>query len=106
LVNAVAKAVADRNAADGNMNQINSITQSLQRLFYSLTRLKPQIGNHLWGNEQTLKTLVAVIGTHGCVGHLLNTAKGWKAYDANDKALGTFPDQTAAVQVVLTLGRP
>ena len=46
LVNAVAKAVANRNAPDGNTNQINSIEQSLQRLFYSLTRLRPQIGNH------------------------------------------------------------
>jgi hypothetical protein len=62
-----------------------------------------QIGKHM-GNESTLKTLMPVIGTHGCLGHLLNTAKGWKAYDANDKALGTFPDQSAAVSAVLTLG--
>ena len=31
LVNAVAKAVVNRNAPDGNTNQINSIEQSLQR---------------------------------------------------------------------------
>jgi hypothetical protein len=49
------------------------------------------------------KTLMPVIGTHGCLGHLLNTAKGWKAYDANDKALGTFPDQPAALSAVLIL---
>jgi hypothetical protein len=52
-----------------------------------------------------IKTLAPVIGTHGCLGHLLNTVKGWKAYDGDDKPLGTFPDQTAAVQAVLTLGR-
>jgi hypothetical protein len=57
------------------------------------------------GNEQT-KTLMPVLGVHGCLGHLLNTAKGWKAYDADDKPLGIFPDQTAAVQAVLTLARP
>jgi hypothetical protein len=53
-----------------------------------------------------IKTLTPVIDTHGCVGHLLNTAKGWKAYDADDRALGTFPTQSDAVSAVLTLARP
>jgi len=39
-------------------------------------------------------------GTHGCLGHLLSTAKGWRAYDADDKPLGTL-----AVQAVLTRQR-
>jgi len=36
LVNAVAKAVADANETDRNMNQINSIAQSQYRLLYPL----------------------------------------------------------------------
>jgi hypothetical protein len=56
------------------------------------------------GNEQTLKTLIPVIGTHGCVGCVLRTAKGWRGFDAADKCLATFPTQADAVSAVLTLG--
>lgn len=62
-------------------------------------------GKHM-GSCESLKTLIPVMGTHGCLGHVLATAKGHKAYDADDKPLGTFPDQSAAVQAVLTLGQP
>jgi hypothetical protein len=33
----------------------------------------------------------------GCVGHLLRTAKGFRACDANDKEIGTYPTPEAGV---------
>ena len=41
------------------------------------------------GNEQTPKTLTPIMGAHGCLDHLPKTEKGWKAYDADDRPLGT-----------------
>jgi hypothetical protein len=54
---------------------------------------------------QAGRTLTPVMGVHGCLGHLLHTARGWRAFDSNDKAIGTFPTQSDAAQAVLTLGR-
>jgi hypothetical protein len=49
LVNAVAKAVANRNEADRNMNQINYVTQQIQRLFYPFTWENLRMGQDVRG---------------------------------------------------------
>jgi hypothetical protein len=46
--------------------------------------------------------LASVIGASGCLGHVRTTAKGFVAYDAGDRAIGTYFDAMAAVQAVLT----
>jgi hypothetical protein len=40
-----------------------------------------------------------VIGSTGCVGHLIWTARGVRAFDADDKEIGTYAsmDQAAAI---------
>ena len=38
-------------------------------------------------NDISTKTLMPVFHTTGCVGHLLRTAKGFRACDANDKQI-------------------
>ena len=40
--------------------------------------------------------LVPVHGQAGCAGHLLRSAKGFRAFDTDSKELGTFKDGTAA----------
>jgi hypothetical protein len=45
--------------------------------------------------EIPTKTLMPVFGVSGCVGHILRTAKGFRACDANDKEIGVF-DRPAA----------
>jgi hypothetical protein len=47
--------------------------------------------------------LVPVHDTTGCVGHLLRSAKGFRAFDANDKEIGTYP--TAGLGIVALLER-
>jgi hypothetical protein len=39
-------------------------------------------------NTESLRTLVPVHGTHGCAGHLLRSAKGFRAYDSDDREIG------------------
>jgi len=46
--------------------------------------------------NENLKVLIPVHGEHGCVGHLLRSAKGFRACDVNDKEIGTFPTTDAA----------
>jgi hypothetical protein len=41
--------------------------------------------------------------TTGCVGHLLRSARGFRAFDANDKQIGIYA--TAGDGVVALLGR-
>jgi hypothetical protein len=38
--------------------------------------------------DTTTKTLMPVFNQTGCCGHILRTAKGFKACDANDKEIG------------------
>jgi len=50
----------------------------------------------LWkATEISTRTLMPVFGVSGCVGHILRTAKGFRACDANDKEIGVF-DRPAA----------
>jgi hypothetical protein len=49
------------------------------------------------------KTLMPVFNATGCVGHLLRTARGFRACDANDKHIGTF--ETPALGVAALLER-
>ena len=42
--------------------------------------------------------LVSVHGTTGCVGHLLRSARGFRAFDASDKEIGVF--ETAGLGLV------
>jgi hypothetical protein len=39
---------------------------------------------------EPVRTLVPVHGTRGCVGFLLRTAKGFRAFDIADKEIGCF----------------
>lgn len=45
--------------------------------------------------------LIPVFGTHGCVGHLLRSARGFRACDANDKEIGTYPNAELAAAALL-----
>jgi hypothetical protein len=45
--------------------------------------------------------LVPVHGQAGCAGHLLRSAKGFRAFDADSKELGTFEDAALAAQALL-----
>jgi hypothetical protein len=42
-----------------------------------------------------------VIGSTGCVGHLIWTARGARAFDAADKEIGTYASMDAAAAVLL-----
>jgi hypothetical protein len=44
---------------------------------------------------------LVVHSTVGCVGHLRRTARGFVAYDANDKPVGIFADTDHAAQALL-----
>jgi hypothetical protein len=35
--------------------------------------------------------LMPVVGRQGCVGHLLNTCRGWRACDPEGRTLGYYP---------------
>jgi hypothetical protein len=47
-------------------------------------------------------SLMPVIATTGCMGHVRPTAKGFVAYDQHDKPIGLFSDSAAAIVAVLT----
>jgi hypothetical protein len=38
----------------------------------------------------TIKTLTTVHNATGCVGHLLRSSKGFRAFDRDDKEIGTY----------------
>ena len=40
-------------------------------------------------------------GAHSCVGHLLRTVKGFKAYDWEDRPIGTYPTPDLAVAALM-----
>ncbi len=50
-----------------------------------------------------LKTLVPVHGAHGCAVHLLRSAKGFRAFDSQDKEIGLYPTPDAGVAALLEL---
>jgi hypothetical protein len=47
------------------------------------------------------KTLMPVFDASGCVGHILRTAKGFRACDANDREIGVF--ETAGLGIAALL---
>jgi hypothetical protein len=53
-----------------------------------------------------LATLVPIMGEGGCRGHLLRSARGWRAYDAGDDLVGYFANQSEAVAVLLSAAEP
>jgi hypothetical protein len=53
-------------------------------------------------NDISPKTLMPVFHVSGCVGHILRTARGFRACDANDKEIGVF--ETAGLSIVALLG--
>ena len=44
-----------------------------------------------------------VIGSTGCVGHLIWTARGVRAFDRDDREVGTYPTMDAAAAALLEL---
>ena len=51
--------------------------------------------------DTTTKTLIPVHNASGCLGHLLRTAKGFRAFDRDDKEIGVY--ETAAPGFVALL---
>ncbi len=47
-----------------------------------------------------------VIGSTGCVGHLIRTARGVRAFDATDKEVGTYATMGEAAAALLELPLP
>jgi hypothetical protein len=48
-------------------------------------------------DEISTKTLMPVFNVSGCVGHILKTARGFRACDANDKKIGVFETPAAGI---------
>jgi hypothetical protein len=48
-------------------------------------------------------SLVPVIGQAGCCGHLLRGAKGFNAYDRDEKFIGTFTNINTGATALLEL---
>jgi hypothetical protein len=48
-------------------------------------------------------SVAPVIGINGCVGHLIRTARGVRAFDADDKEIGTYPTMDEAAAALLAL---
>ena len=46
-------------------------------------------------------TFAPVIGSTGCVGHLLWTARGVRAFDADDRGIGTYATMDEAAAALL-----
>jgi hypothetical protein len=42
-----------------------------------------------------------VVGISGCVGHLLRSARGFRAFDRDDREIGTYPTPDAAIAALL-----
>ncbi len=47
--------------------------------------------------------LLPIHGVTGCVGHILRTAKGFRAFDSQDKEVGTFDSAEAGAAALLEL---
>ncbi len=50
-----------------------------------------------------MSQLIPVHGANGCAGHLLRTAKGFRAFDTHDKEIGLYPTPEAGVTALLEL---
>ncbi len=50
-----------------------------------------------------MSQLIPVHGVTGCVGHLLRSAKGFRAFDSQDKEVGTFDSAEAGAAALLEL---
>jgi hypothetical protein len=57
--------------------------------------------SRLPGAASEVSTLMPIHNTTGCVGHVLRTAKGFRACDAFDKEIGTFESATLAAAALL-----
>lgn len=55
-------------------------------------------------NEISTKTLMPVFNQTGCCGHILRTARGFRACDANDKEIGVFEAPAAGIAALLERG--
>jgi hypothetical protein len=53
--------------------------------------------------DTTTKTLTPVHNTSGCIGHLLRSAKGFRAFDRDDQEIGTY--ERAGLGLVALLER-
>ena len=54
---------------------------------------------------ETKARLTPVLGaTSGCLGHILFSARGYRAFDRHDRELGTFSEPGAAAAAILTAG--
>jgi hypothetical protein len=55
------------------------------------------------GSQMTPKSpLTPVVTDLGCLGHVRATAKGFVAYDRDDRPIGTFADASSAIAAVLS----
>jgi hypothetical protein len=48
-----------------------------------------------------MTTLTPVFGTAGCAGHLLRTARGYRAFDHEEKYIGNFEDIGSGTKALL-----
>jgi hypothetical protein len=48
-----------------------------------------------------IRTLIPVFSEHACCGHILRTAKGFKAYDVSDRLVGVFETADLGVAAIL-----
>jgi hypothetical protein len=53
--------------------------------------------------QQQFGTLIPVIALSGCVGHLIRSARGFRAFDASDREIGTYPSPDDGARVLLEL---
>jgi hypothetical protein len=51
--------------------------------------------------HETSPILQPVYSVNGCAGHILRTARGYRACDANDKPIGTYETAASAATAVL-----
>jgi hypothetical protein len=50
--------------------------------------------------------LIPIQGERGCVGHLLRSARGFRAFDADDKEIGIYPTVGDGLVALLERGKP
>lgn len=46
--------------------------------------------------------MTPIMGASGCLGHVRTTARGFWAYDSNDRLIAVYLDAGAAIKAVLT----
>jgi hypothetical protein len=54
-------------------------------------------------NNRDYPAFAPVIIGDACRGHLLASARGWRAFDREDREIGTYPTPEAAVAALLEL---